>query len=184
LGSAAAPHHVPRRVGQSHPRARPDFPLQCMLVLEDCRSRCLSGTAMGSPNNWGKPIFRKIIKTQTNSQIVNCIPRNHGLVTGAHGPGTPGRPIKWSAPAPLGPNSASLGAQRRTTETPPRSRAGRPLERNSATLEGWMPPRVGHRLARGPRGSASPAPTPTGALNALTQCGHLGQRRIPTTPAH
>jgi hypothetical protein len=55
-----------------------------------------------------KPIFRKIIKTQTDSQIVNRIPCNHTLVTGAHGSGAPGRPIKRSASAPLRRNSASL----------------------------------------------------------------------------
>jgi hypothetical protein len=83
-----------------------------------------------------KSIFRKIIKTQTNSQIVNRIPRNHGLVTGAHGSEAPGRPIKQLAPAPLG-------------ETPLRSRGTAPYQRNSVSLEGWTPPQERLRLARG-----------------------------------
>jgi hypothetical protein len=54
-------------------------------------------------------------------------------------------------------------------ETPPRSRAGRPLRRNSALLEGWMPPRAKHHLTRGRPGLVAPVPTPPmGELNALT----------------
>jgi hypothetical protein len=103
-----------------------------------------------SPNNQGKTHFSQIIKTQTNSQIVNRIPRNHGPVTGAHGPGTPGRPIKRSAPVPLGRNSASLeGHSAPSGDTPPRSRAGCPLWRHSTSLEDWTPPRARLRLARG-----------------------------------
>jgi hypothetical protein len=41
------------------------------------------------------------------------------------------------------------GAQRRTAGTPPLLRAGRPLGRNTTSLEGWTPPRVRLRLARG-----------------------------------
>jgi hypothetical protein len=99
-----------------------------------------------------------------NPQIINYTPRNHGLVTGAHGPG-------------------NLSGQRCTTETPSRSRAGRPLGRDSASLEGHARPRASLHLARGSRGSAAPAPIPpTGALNALTWSGCPGQRRIPATP--
>jgi hypothetical protein len=50
-------------------------------------------------------------------------------------------------------------AQHRTAGTPPRSRAGRPLGRDSASLEGWTPPRARLRLARGldaPSGGSPP----------------------------
>jgi hypothetical protein len=92
----------------------------------------------------------------------------------AVGPGTPRAKLRFAR-----------GAQRRIAETPPRSRVGRPLGRDFASLEGWTPLRARLRLARGSHGSAAPAPTPpTGALSALTRRGRLGQRRIPTTPAH
>jgi hypothetical protein len=70
-------------------------------------------------------------------------------VTGAHGPGNlsgpssdrPRRPsgetpLRSRGPAPYHQNSAH-------------PRAGRPLGRNSASLEGWTPPRAKLRLARG-----------------------------------
>jgi hypothetical protein len=41
------------------------------------------------------------------------------------------------------------GARRRNTKTLLRSRAGRPLRRNSNSIEGWMPPRAKLRLDRG-----------------------------------
>jgi hypothetical protein len=144
----------------------------------------------------GNPFSFANNETQINSQTVNCTPRNHGLVTGAHDPdnlsGPPsGRPQHPSGETPLRPratapyrrNSASLegwtppraklrlarGLCAPSGKNPPRSRAGRPLERNSTSLEGFVPPRAGLRLARGSRGSTAPAPTPpTGALNALT----------------
>jgi hypothetical protein len=75
--------------------------------------------------------------------------------------------------------------QHPSSETPLRSRGTTPHHRNSASLEGWTPPRARLRLAQDSRGSAAPAPTPpTGALTALTQRGCPGQRRIPATPAH
>jgi hypothetical protein len=53
--------------------------------------KLFAGTAIWGPLITGENLFFcKIIKMQTNSQIANCIPCNHGLVTGAHGPGTPG----------------------------------------------------------------------------------------------
>jgi hypothetical protein len=134
-----------------------------------------------------KSIFSQIIKTQTNSQVVNYTPRNHSLVTGAHGPsnlsgpsnGRPQHPsgetpLHSRGPAPYHRNSTSLegwtppqaklrlarGLDAPSGETPPRSRAGRPLGRDSASLEGYMRRRAGLRLARGSRGSAAPAPAP------------------------
>jgi hypothetical protein len=70
-------------------------------------------------------------------------------------------------------------------EVPPRSRAGRPLERDSASLGGWTPPRArsrpdrelsapssGFRLARGHHRPATSIPAPpTGGFNALTFAG-------------
>jgi hypothetical protein len=107
------------------------------------------------------------------------------------GDGSPQPWHPWSAHQAVGPGTPraklrfARGAQRCTTETLPRSRPGRTLGRDFASLEGWTPPRARLRLARGSRGSATPTPTPpTGALNALTQCGRPGQRRIPTMPAH
>jgi hypothetical protein len=151
--------------------------------------RC-RGQPLGSPNNWGKNSFlRKIIKTQTNSQTVNHTSRNHGLVTGAHGPGNLSGPSSSRSRHPSG-------------ETPPHSRGPAPYYQDSASLEGWTPlgrntasiegwtplgrnsasledcahPRAGPRFARGSRVSTAPAPTPpTGALNALTRRGRSGQ---------
>jgi hypothetical protein len=70
-------------------------------------------------------------------------------------------------------------------EVPPRSRVGRPLERDSASLgagrplergpvsiEGRAPPRASFRLARGHHGPAASIPAPpAGAFNALTFVG-------------
>jgi hypothetical protein len=62
-------------------------------------------------------------------------------------------------------------------ESPPRSRAGRPIGRVSASLEGWTPHRASLRLARGHPELKAPAPTPpTRALNALTRRGRSGQK--------
>jgi hypothetical protein len=134
---------------------------------------------------------------------------DHPPVLGRSGPQWP---LKRSAPAPLEQNTTSLegpsavppklrlargldapsgklrlarGLDAPSGKTLPRSRVGRPLGRDSASLEGYARPRAGLRLARGSCGPAAPAPTsPTGALNALTRRGRPGQRRIPAMPAH
>jgi hypothetical protein len=67
----------------------------------------------------------------------------------AAGPGTPRANLRLAR-----------GDQHRTTETSPRSRAGRPLGRNSTSLEGWTPPRANLRLSRGRPELATPTPTP------------------------
>jgi hypothetical protein len=55
---------------------------------------------------------------------------------------------------------------------PPRSRAGHPLARGSASLEGWSPPWASLRLTQGPHGLAAPVPAPlTGAFNVMTPAG-------------
>jgi hypothetical protein len=72
----------------------------------------------------------------------------------------PQRPTRTVSPSP--PRAKlrfARGTQRRTNDTPPRSRVGRPLERDSASLEGQTPPRVRLRLARGldtPSGETPP----------------------------
>jgi hypothetical protein len=107
-----------------------------------------------------------------NSQIVKYTSRNHDVVTGgAHGPGNLSGPSSGRPRHPLG-------------KSPPRSRVGRPLGRNFASLEGSTPPRANLRLARGRPKLADSAPTPpTRALNALTRRERPGQRWIPATPA-
>jgi hypothetical protein len=102
-------------------------------------------------------------------------------------------------PATLGRNPASLegygaapvqirlahGSAAPSSEFPSRSRAGHPLERDSASLGGWTPPRArpvsiesrappraSFRLARGNHGPAASIPAPLeGAFNALTTAG-------------
>jgi hypothetical protein len=66
-------------------------------------------------------------------------------------------------------------------EVAPRSRAGRPLGWGSASLEGWTPPRVRFRLARGSHGLAAPVPAPpTGAFNVLTHaCAQVKDESAP-----
>jgi hypothetical protein len=87
---------------------------------------------------------------QTNSSTTNYTSYNHGPTNTAQqavGPSTPRAKLRLAR-----------GARRRNTETPPRSRAGRPLGRDSASLEGYAHPRAGLRLARGSRGSAATGP--------------------------
>jgi hypothetical protein len=67
------------------------------------------------------------------------------------------------------------GARCYTTKTPPRSRAGRPFARDSASLE----PHVGPPP---PARDAAPA-LPTRALNARARRGRPGQERILATLA-
>jgi hypothetical protein len=106
-------------------------------------------------------------------------------VVGAHGPGGLSGPPEQTAPAPRAKLRFARGTQHRTNDTPPRLRVGRPLERDSASLEGWTPPRVTLRLARGldaPSGETPPRSrlsrarrshthSPTGAFNVLTHAG-------------
>jgi hypothetical protein len=140
-----------------------------------------------------------------NIRIVKYTPRNHGLVTGAHGPGnhsgpSSGRPRRPSGetplcsrgPAPYHRNSASLegwtpprgklhlarGLDAPSSETPPLSRDGRPLGQNSASLEGCTRPRVGFRLARGlcaPSGGFPPRSRPSRVRRSRT---HSADRSI------
>jgi hypothetical protein len=57
-------------------------------------------------------------------------------------------------------------------EVPPRSGAGRPLERGPVSIESQAPPRASFRLARGYHGPAASIPAPPeGAFNALTFVG-------------
>jgi hypothetical protein len=119
-------------------------------------------------------------------------------------PRTPGR--QTIGPATLGRNSAPLkgcgaapvqlclarGLVTPSSEVPPHSRDGRPLERDYASLGGWTPPlargpasiesrappRASFRLARGGHGPVSSIPAPpAGAFNALTSTGE-------STPLH
>jgi hypothetical protein len=66
---------------------------------------------------------------------------------------------------------------------PPRSGAGRPLERGSVSIESRAPPRASLRLARGHHGPAASIPAPpVGAFNALTFAG--AQVKDESTPLH
>jgi hypothetical protein len=59
-----------------------------------------------------------------------------------------------------------------SSEIPPRSGAGRPLERGPVSIESRAPPQASFRLARGHHGPATSIPAPpTGAFNALTFAG-------------
>jgi hypothetical protein len=117
----------------------------------------------------------------------------------AHGSGGPGGPPGRQPGHPRAELRFARGARHYTGKLSSRSRAGRLLERGSASLEGrtpprvrfhlargpvtprgrgsislmgWIPPRVRFRLARGPCGLAASVPTPpTGAFNALTFAG-------------
>jgi hypothetical protein len=71
------------------------------------------------------------------------------MVAGAHGPSNLSGPPSGRPGTPREKLRLARGAPRRTTETPPRSMAGRPLGRNSASLEGYAHPRADLRLARG-----------------------------------
>jgi hypothetical protein len=95
-----------------------------------------------------KPIFSQITKTQMNSQIINQTQNNHGLLTGAHGPGnlsspsnsrpqhpTGETPLRSRGTTPYRRNSASRGLDAPSGETPSRSRAMRALGQVSASLE-------------------------------------------------
>jgi hypothetical protein len=115
------------------------------LPLLSGRTLC-RGYPWGSPNNREKTHFSQNNKTQTNSQTVNCTPHNHGLVTGAHGPGNLSGPPSGRSQHPSG-------------ETPLRSRGTTSYRRNSASLEGWTPPWVKLRLTQGldaPSGETPP----------------------------
>jgi hypothetical protein len=91
----------------------------------------------------GPPIIKeKAISSQNNKNANELINDKLHLVQP--------RPSKQSAPAPL---RRKLYLTRRLDApsgvTPSRSRAVRPLGRNSASLEGWTPPLAKLRLARG-----------------------------------
>jgi hypothetical protein len=113
-------------------------------------------------------------------------------------PPSSGTPLRWE--------------RHYTGKLPSRSRVGRLLERGSASLEGWMPPRVRFRLARepvaplesgstslggwtpprarfclarGPCGLVASAPAPqTGAFNALTFSGAQVKDESTPRPSH
>jgi hypothetical protein len=144
------------------------------------------------------PIFSQNNKTQTNQQTVNFTSCNHGLVS--EGPTTQATSVVHQAIGPSTPRAhlclargapgavppklrLARGPDAPSSETPPRSRVGRPLGRNPASLEGPDAPRAKFHLARGRPGPAASAPTPTRALNALRRRERTGQRRIPAMPA-
>jgi hypothetical protein len=98
----------------------------------------------------------------------------------AVGPGTPQAKLHLAR-----------GAPRRTTETPPRSRAGRPsgetpprsrvmrtLGRISASLEGYAHPRVGLRLARWLCAPSSGFPARSGVSRVRRSRTHSPDRSI------
>jgi hypothetical protein len=86
------------------------------------------GTAIRSPNNWGKPISSQ--NNKNTIEFTNC--KLH-LMQSQFGdrsprPRQPQRPIKRSTPGtPRAKLRLARGARPRTTEPPSRSRAGRPL---------------------------------------------------------
>jgi hypothetical protein len=71
------------------------------------------------------------------------------------------------------------GTRRHHTETPLRLRAGRPLGRNSASLEGRMPPRARLRLARGPDAPSGETPPRSRAGCPLGRNSALLEARTP-----
>jgi hypothetical protein len=126
--------HAPARHRGLHKRATTEQHKQ----VPDGYHRRGSGATVGDSHKGPliageKPTFWQIIKTQTNSQIVNYAPRDHDLVTGAHGPGNLSGPSSGRPRHPSG-------------ETPLRSRSPVPYHRDLASLEGWTPPRVRPRL--------------------------------------
>jgi hypothetical protein len=95
----------------------------------------------------------------------------------AHQTGGPAT-LRWNSASLEGQGTAlanlrlARGPVAPSSEVPPRSGAGRPLERGSASLGGSTAPRTRFRLARGPHGLAASIPAPpTGAFNALTFTG-------------
>jgi hypothetical protein len=156
------------------------------LVLEKqtkCIPICMSvGDSHKGPLITGeKPISSQ--NNKNTNELTNC--KLH-LTQSRPGdrsprPWQPQRPIKQSAPAPLGRNSASLegpgavlpklrlarGLDAPSGETPPRSRAGRPLGRHSASLEGYTHPRAGLCLARGLYAPSGGSPPRSRAMRAL-----------------
>jgi hypothetical protein len=109
------------------------------LRIPDGYHRRGSGATVGDSHKGpliteGKPIFSQITKTQMSSQIINYTQNNHALVIGAHGPGNLGSPSNGRPQPPQAKLRFARGAQRRTAGTPPRSRPGRPLGRDSASL--------------------------------------------------
>jgi hypothetical protein len=109
------------------------------------------------------PISSQNNKNANESRIVNYTSCNHGLVTGAHGPGNLSGPSTGQPRHPSGKTPPRSRAWCRTTKTPPHSRAGRPLGRNPALLEGWTPPRAKLCLARGLDAPSGETPPRSGA---------------------
>jgi hypothetical protein len=99
---------------------------------------------------------------------------------GTHGPSNLSGPSRGRPRHPSGKPLPRSRAWRRATESPPRSRVGRPLGRISASLEGWTPSRANLCLARGRPELAAPAPTPsTRALNAFDMMRAPGSKANP-----
>jgi hypothetical protein len=173
-GALARPHGTAQHLGGKNVTSASIILCRILTGTTAEARGLLSGIAIGSPKNRGKPISFANNKTETTTQIIKHARDNHGTVAGAHGPGGLSGPPEQSAPAPLGRNSISLeghcavltrlrlarGPDAPSGETPPRSRAGRPLGRVSASLDGRTPPRASLRLARGSHGLAAPATTP------------------------
>jgi hypothetical protein len=68
-------------------------------------------------------------------------------------------------------------------ESPPRSRAGHPLGRISASLEGWSPPRANLRLARGPGAPSGESPPRSRPSRARGPCAYSPDRSIKCSDA-
>jgi hypothetical protein len=128
---------------------------------------------VGPLNNQGKPAYIRKKLTQTNLKT---------RARQTHGPTT----HQTISLATLGQNSASLegrspprvrfrlarGSDAPSSGIPPRSGAGRPLERGPVSIESQAPPRASIRPARGHHGPAASIPVPpVGAFNALTFAG-------------
>jgi hypothetical protein len=117
----------------------------------------------GLLNNRGKPIFlSQTTKHKRTHNTIKCVQDDRGPVAGAHGPGGLSGPPEQTGPTPLGRNSVSLeqygttliklrlarGLDAPSGETPPRSRAGPPLVRDSASLEALVGSPLPHLLPR------------------------------------
>jgi hypothetical protein len=140
-GALARPHGTTQHPGRKNV---PSASISLCGILTDTTADAwglLSGTAIGSPKNRGKPIFFHKKHNTNELTKVKHTQDNHDSVAGAHGHGCLSGPPEQSAPATLGRNSASLeghntaltrlcltqGLDAPSREVPPHSRAGHPL---------------------------------------------------------
>jgi hypothetical protein len=120
----------------------------------------------------GKPVF--FLKQNTNELAKHKTRPRRSRPSGRGPPSwRPQRPTRTASPRP--PRAKlhfARGIRHHTDKTPPRSRTGRPLGRDSTSLKGWTPPRARLRVARGSHGLSAPTPAPpTVAFNVLTHAG-------------